>query len=622
MLHLIFRNSSVKQVLNIDSNRFITLVRQDMQEIRIQDLDQFQNSVQPLMNYLTKCCFPTYFEYSMGGNLRFYKEHLQQDFELKNKLYSLKNSRQQLRKSSHSDNDSEPEALRYVLKPPDTAPVVNTIAEEPELSFDDYSSIYQPELMLNINSKSLVQEAPKIALRDYNREIEDTRKNDRHLSKPSSWSPDLIDDPSPVRLLENLTVLTSNQKDMFENYTSSIQRETYARKKLDSKDKPSKENVEMRPVPDKTTEKKMSKNMSLQSQLNKKEQEKKSSEDTSIGGKKVMNTFGEKSTLKQELRSVEKKDKSVNQNRILIQDKSKERDEIINLVQDKMNSAEGKGKEEEQKKKPIHDIRQAKKESINKCKAVGCKPRQPNTLQRSEKYAKAGNKTVLKEKSSKQAKKEYINNPSPSPPNEIKLKMDLSEKSEKKTESSIRSLLLENDMRAAYYDTVRPQVKNTSPSAIDNHSVSNSPVYMFSMDTNRIFDDVDLFEGLEIACDKKLSEQTDNDEEFYPASPISELHFFKTPCSTRQNSLEIFEKIESECIDLDNIKKVSDIFIHVLYKYVCINTRIVYYALYCIAQFCISLKRHERKFFSWSKVVSLKFGYYRKEAFSNDQSHL
>ena len=159
----------MKQILNIDSNSFSNTVLQDVQKIRIQESD-FENSVQPLSTDKKKEPLkldgPTYFEYSMGGNLKFYKEHLQKDFELKKKVYYVKNQRQQLRKTSHSDNDSEPESLRYFHKPQERViPVVNTIAEEPELSFDNYSSIYQPEFMLNINSQSLAKRNPKTFIR-------------------------------------------------------------------------------------------------------------------------------------------------------------------------------------------------------------------------------------------------------------------------------------------------------------------------------------------------------------------------------------------------------------------------------------------------------------------------
>ena len=58
-----------------------------------------------------------------------------------------------------------------------------------------------------------------------------------------------------------------------------------------------------------------------------------------------------------------------------------------------------------------------------------------------------------------------------------------------------------------------------------------------------------MFEELGKAAEKKLSEsKPKKDAEFYPESPVSELHFFKTPCSTRHNSLETFEQLESECI--------------------------------------------------------------------------
>jgi hypothetical protein len=95
--------------------------------------------------------------------------------------------------------------------------------------------------------------------------------------------------------------------------------------------------------------------------------------------------------------------------------------------------------------------------------------------------------------------------------------------------------------------------ENSLPCAANNQrSVKPQENFlsMLNIDTTTMFDNTDLFEELEMTTEKMLSEPKRNkDAEFYPESPISELHFFKTPCSTRHNSLETFEQLESECIE-------------------------------------------------------------------------
>ncbi len=477
----------MKQILNIDSDSFSTTVLQDVQEIRIQESDQFENSVQPLSNYPKKISFnyPTYFEYSMGGNLKFYKEHLQQDIELENKVYSVKNPRQRLRKPSHSDNDSEPEALRYACKPQEkVTPVVNTIAEEPELSFDDYSSIYQPEFMLNINSKSLVKEIPKIGLRDRvnNKEMKDRRRTDKH--KIASWSQDLIEDSPPENVMENLevhvvskpndfpaakqNVVLTNHEDMFDYHSSSAKTKRHS-KRL--------ENQEIEPV-----------------------------QNTSKG----------------------------NQGIKLVQDKSKGNQEMKS-VQDK-----SRGNEE------MKPVKIDKNKVGTKNKTVSLKTRQPKTIQGSDRSNVAEDKNILSKENSSAKKKNIVNHITPSSLKKAKSKKESKDRAKKTTErTEIPKKLIQTKQLDNNYESIC--FKDTAANNETCVKPQDDFVSRLSIDT--ILDNTDLFEELGKAAEKKLSEsKPKKDAEFYPESPVSELHFFKTPCSTRHNSLETFEQLESECI--------------------------------------------------------------------------
>ncbi|XP_046847095.1 uncharacterized protein LOC124440708 [Xenia sp. Carnegie-2017] len=159
------RKSKEKQIVNIDSDIFRSTLLEDVKEIRIQENydDTEKNESYLISDENTKGNnYPIYFEYSMGGNLQCYKEHLKKNFVLENKSRCAKDSEiQRSRKTSHSDYDSEPESLRYARKPQENMPhAVNAITEEPELLFDYYSSIYQPEFMLNINSDSFCDDLP------------------------------------------------------------------------------------------------------------------------------------------------------------------------------------------------------------------------------------------------------------------------------------------------------------------------------------------------------------------------------------------------------------------------------------------------------------------------------
>lgn len=150
------RNSNPKQILNVDSDSFSTTLLQDVKEFRIQESisENLTGTSLPETQI-----WPTNFEYSMGGNLKFYKKHLKRD-HLGSKLPTVSYLRRQ-RNISTSDNDSEPESLRYSRKSlmPSTVDII-TEEREAELSFDNYSTIYQPEFLLNIRSQSLVKQAP------------------------------------------------------------------------------------------------------------------------------------------------------------------------------------------------------------------------------------------------------------------------------------------------------------------------------------------------------------------------------------------------------------------------------------------------------------------------------
>ena len=91
----------------------------------------------------------------MGGNVKFYKEHLEQDF-FKRKIPTVSCLRPQS-KVSLSDQDSDPESLRYSRRI-QSQNTVDVIMEEreAELSFDNYSTIYQPEFLLNVKSQPLI----------------------------------------------------------------------------------------------------------------------------------------------------------------------------------------------------------------------------------------------------------------------------------------------------------------------------------------------------------------------------------------------------------------------------------------------------------------------------------
>lgn len=479
-MFLFSRNSNMKQILNIDSDSFSTTVLQDVQEIRIQESDQFQNLVQPLSNYQEKESFhcPTYFEYSMGGNLKFYKEYLQQDLELENKIYSVKNRRQRLRKTSHSDNDSEPEALRYACKPQEKVmPVVNTIAEEPELSFDDYSSIYQPEFMLNINSKSLVKEMPKHALGDrVDKELMgNKRRNDKHTI--ASWSQDLIEDSPPENVVEDLEVrvvnksmslpavkqnaVITNHEDMFVYHSSSVK--------------------------------------------------------TKRNSKQLEN---------QEMKS--------------LQGKSKGNQEIKSSQLDK-------------------------NKICTENKTVSSKPGQPKTTQSRDESKVAEAKIILSKEKSSAQKKSIINHTTPSPPcRKAEIKKESKDRAKKSSAERIeksKKLIHTKELDNKKYSSILSEDKNTLPDAENNQTSIESQdnfLSMLSTDTTTFFDNVDLFKELGTG-EKKLGEpKLKADAEFYPESPISELNFFKTPCSTRHNSLETFEQLESECIE-DIAKQVRNI---------------------------------------------------------------
>ena len=469
-------------MLNIDSDSFSTTVLQDVQEIRIQESDQFENSAHSLSNYQKEESLdcPTYFEYSMGGNLKFYREHLQQDFEMEDQVFSIKNQRQRQRKSSHSDNDSEPEALRYVRKPQEkVVPVVNTISEEPELSFDDYSSIYQPEFMLNINSKCLVKEIPKHGFednkgRDDNKGIDDKMKNDKH--KIASWSQNFIEDSSPENIAENLRVQII-----------------------------SKSNINLPSVEQNIVSKSPEYMFGYSSSL----------VETKRNGKQLKNKDSEPAHEKkkdnQEIKSVEDKSKGNQEMKLVKRDQNKTKNKIVTS-----------------------------------------KPRQPKTIENSaESNVKV--KTILSKENSSLKKTKIVNHMAPLLPKKNEIKKGTKDRTKKTLEKmeTPKKLLPNKELNSD--PSVPCQDKNTFPTTA-NYQTSVKPQENFlsrlNMDTTSMFDNIDLFEELEMTTERMFSEPKQNkDAHFYPESPISELHFFKTPCSTRHNSLETFERLESECIE-------------------------------------------------------------------------
>lgn len=463
----------MKQILNIDSDSFSTTVLQDVQKIRIQESD-FENSVQSLptdkKKESLKSDYPTYFEYSMGGNLKFYKEHLQQDFELEKKVSSIKNPRQQPRKTSHSDNDSEPESLRYSHKPQERVlPVVNTIAEEPELSFDDYSSIYQPEFMLNINSQSLAKEIPKHSLdeRVYDENPADRRGKKEH--KISSWSQDFIEESSPENVMEHVEVHIVNKSEV-------LPRE--------------KENFVLTKHHDDVFD--------YQSSLN---------------------------SLKIKTNCKQLNNQEIN--------RSKGNQEIKLIKSDKNNAG-------------------------TKKQTASPKPRQPKAINSSVENRDTQTKNILSKESSPAQKQRFKDKSDDSAPPlrkpeniEIESRSKIKKPVERKEKSinSIQKKKFDNEKH-----TLRPVKKETLlPSFEKNEAqlstrLSINPTVMFD-NSDFVFDELSTVE-------KKLSEpKLVKDADFYPESPISEVSFFKTPCSTRHNSLETFEQLESECIK-DSVEEV------------------------------------------------------------------
>ena len=473
----------MKQILNIDSDSFSTTVLQDVQKIRIQESD-FANSVQPLptdrKKELLKSDYPTYFEYSMGGNLKFYKEHLQLDFELEKKGSFIKNLRQQQRKTSHSDNDSEPESLRYSHKPQEKViPVVNTIAEEPELSFDDYSSIYQPEFMLNINSQSLAKEIPKHSLdeRVYDKKPADKRKKKEY--KISSWSRDFIEDSSPENVLEHAEVHIVNK-----SKNSPREKENVALKKHDG------------------------------------------------------DVFDYQSSSLKIQTNCEQLN---NQEIVSIQNKGYGNQEIKTVKSDQNSNAD------------------------TKKQTVSPKPRQPKVISSSVQYKDTQTKNTLAKESSSAQKQRFKDKSNDSALSLRKLENKIESKSKVKKpverkEKSINYIQKKkfgnekHPMRPVKKETLSPSFKNNEAKDKTNENVLSR----LSINTTTMFDNDDfVFDELS-AVEKKLSEpKLIKDADFYPESPVSELNFFKTPCSTRHNSLETFEQLESECIK-DSVEEVTN----------------------------------------------------------------
>ena len=159
----------------------------------------------------------------MGGNLKFYKKHLKQDY-FETKISHARYLRHE-RKISHSDNDSDPESLRYSRKylAPSNDDV---IAEEHdvELSFDDYSTIYEPEFLLNVKPQPMVQETtnPTLDTRQTNetREKRKTKENKKNTAASfenglSPWSKEPLTTGYDVK-----------EQPVFDYYASIGERET------------------------------------------------------------------------------------------------------------------------------------------------------------------------------------------------------------------------------------------------------------------------------------------------------------------------------------------------------------------------------------------------------------
>lgn len=465
----------MKQILNLDSDSFTTTVLQDVQEIRIQESnDCFENSVQPTFNYKKNepFVFPEYFEYSMGGNIKFYKEHLQHATELENRIFPFKKLGQRLRKSSHSDNDSEPESQRYARKSQEKViPAVNTISEEPELSFDDYSSIYQPEFILNINSETLVKEIPgNISGENVGRKKEEIKERKKsNKSNVASWSKNFIEENSPENAVENVdvhvkqteskilpavkqnTVFTNHE--VFTFYSTSVE-ETPKRKSRRNQDVASEE--------DKDSMNTHKKSVKLdKSQLSKKNSTKtvKIQNPRKIIQSEESNIIKVKAVLPNEKSSQRKQDKDVLHSSTFPPRKAENRNEKKDRV--KKPEKEEKSKELSQRKK------------FDSGKHILIQSSKDECLSRAE-----GNSAS----------------------------------------------------------------ENKKGSFLSRLTISTTP---------NIFYDVDLFEELE-TVEKTFREARKKNETFYPESPVSEVHFFKTPCSTRHNSLETFEQLENECIEDGN----------------------------------------------------------------------
>ncbi|XP_028393863.1 muscle M-line assembly protein unc-89-like [Dendronephthya gigantea] len=462
------RNSSVKQILNLDSDSFTTTVLQDVQEIRIQETnDCFETSIQPTFNYTKNESFvlPEYFEYSMGGNIRFYKEHLQHASERENRISPFKKLGQRLRKSSHSDNDSEPESQRYARKSQEKViPLVNTISEEPELSFDDYSSIYQPEFILNINSENLVKEIPgnisgENVVRRNKEEIKDRKKNNENNG--ASCSKNLIEENSPKNVVENVDVHVKQTKseivppvkedafftnhDVFTFYSTSVE-ENPKRKFRKNQDFALEEDKD-----NKNTLKKAVK----------------------IGKSEVSRKNLTTSVKIQKPRKVIQSEES-------------------NVIKAKDVLPSEKFSHRKQDKDVLH------------CSTSPLR--------------KAENRIEKKDRARKPQKKEKPR--------------DLSQLKKFDSEKHLLSRTEDNSTS-----------DNKKGSFLSRLNISTTPI---------TFDDCDLFEELETIEKTINDEPRKKDETFYPESPISEVHFFKTPCSTRHNSLETFEQLENECIEDDN----------------------------------------------------------------------
>ena len=210
-------------------------------------------------------------------------------------------------------------------------------------------------------------------------------------------------------------------------------------------------------------------------------------------------------------------------------------------------------------------IKSNKNNSVIEKQTISPKPRQPKAIQSSVENKDTLTKNTLSKESFSAQKEKNKNKSSDSVPplRKPENKIDSKRKVRKPVERKENSINLIQEKEFDYDEPVlrtvkkEPLVSSFKDSEAKGKTQENLTPRLNVNRTTMFGNDDFLFDELS-TVEKKLSEpKLKKDADFYPESPISELNFFKTPCSTRHNSLETFEKLESECIK-DSVEEVKN----------------------------------------------------------------